>query len=266
MCFDFDALPPDLPPGRALPRVAGGAAAESLTLESADGTRFAAALAESPRSGEVGVVVLPDVRGLYRFYVELAERFAEAGHDAIAIDYFGRSAGVGTREEDFDCWPHVAQVETAKLQADVGAAIALLRERTDVSSIVTVGFCFGGSHSFIAATSPELGLDGAVGFYGMLLAERGGLDYLPSPLRGAEATRAPVLGLFGGADQVIPPEDVAAFETALTAAGVEHELVTYEGAPHSFFDRSAAAHARASADAWERVLDFLARAPVASAA
>jgi predicted alpha/beta hydrolase len=136
MCFQLDALPPDLPAGRALPRVAGGAAAESLTLESADGTRFAAALAESPQGGETGVVVLPDVRGLYRFYVELAERFAEAGHHAIAIDYFGRSAGIGERGEDFEHWPHVAQVESANVQADVAAAIAALRERTGVGGRV----------------------------------------------------------------------------------------------------------------------------------
>jgi carboxymethylenebutenolidase len=52
---------------------------------------------------------------------------------------------------------------------------------------------------------------------------------------------------------------VAAFDEALTAAGVEHELVTYDGAPHSFFDRSQEDFAEASADAWERVLAFLAR-------
>ena len=63
----------------------------------------------------------------------------------------------------------------------------------------------------------------------------------------------------GGADEGIPPEDVAAFEQALTEAGVEHELVTYDGAPHSFFDRRQEDHAEASEDAWARVLDFLNR-------
>ena len=91
MCFAFDAHPPDLPSDLALPTLAGGAAAEALELTSADGTRFSAALAEAPEAtGGPGVVILPDVRGLYRFYVELAERFVQAGHHAIAIDYFGR--------------------------------------------------------------------------------------------------------------------------------------------------------------------------------
>ena len=61
----------------------------------------------------------------------------------------------------------------------------------------------------------------------------------------------------GGADQAIPPEDVEAFEQALDAAGVEHELVTYDGAPHSFFDRKQEEFADASEDAWRRTLAFI---------
>src|SRR3954469_8905897 len=97
MCFDHDSRPPELPPDLALRRLAGGAAAELVELTSADGTRFSAAIAESPEPRGPAVVVLPDVRGLYRFYVELAERFAAAGHHAVAIDYFGRTAGTGER-------------------------------------------------------------------------------------------------------------------------------------------------------------------------
>ena len=96
MCFAFDAHPPDLPADLVRPSMAGGAGAEVLELTSADGTAFSAALAESADpTGGPGVLILPDVRGLYRFYLELAERFAQAGHHAIAIDYFGRTAGTG---------------------------------------------------------------------------------------------------------------------------------------------------------------------------
>ena len=62
-----------------------------------------------------------------------------------------------------------------------------------------------------------------------------------------------------GADQVIPVEDVRAFEQALEAAGVEHEIAIYDGAPHSFFDRKFAEFADASDDAWRRVLAFVAQ-------
>ena len=108
MCFAFDASPPDLPADIA--PIAGGAGAELLELESADGTRFSAALAESPEPRGHAVVILPDVRGLYPFYSELAERFSAAGHHAIAIDYFGRTAGLGPRGEDFEYMPHVSEL------------------------------------------------------------------------------------------------------------------------------------------------------------
>jgi carboxymethylenebutenolidase len=66
-----------------------------------------------------------------------------------------------------------------------------------------------------------------------------------------------VLGLYGGADQGIPAETVSAFDEALTAAGVDHRVVTYPGAPHSFFDRKAADYAEASAAAWNETLGFI---------
>jgi carboxymethylenebutenolidase len=69
----------------------------------------------------------------------------------------------------------------------------------------------------------------------------------------------PILALQAGDDQNITAEDNAAFDAALTAAGVEHEVITYEGAPHSFFDRKYEEFSDASADAWERVLAFVAQ-------
>jgi carboxymethylenebutenolidase len=254
MCFEFDARPPDLPADLAVAPLAGGSAAERLELTSADGTRFSAALAEAPDASEPGVVILPDVRGLYRFYVELAERFAQAGHHAIAIDYFGRTAGTGERGEDFEYMPHVQQTRVETVQLDIAAALGALRERTGARGAVTVGFCFGGSQSFAAATSADLDLVAAVGFYGRLVPSREGA---PAPLEHARETRCPLLGLFGGADPAIPAEEVEAFDRALDEAGVEHEIVSYPGAPHSFFDRAQAEHAQASEDAWRRVLAFL---------
>jgi carboxymethylenebutenolidase len=252
MCFAFDARPPDLPADLALRPVAGGAAAERIDLTSADGTRFSAALAPAPEGAQPAVVVLPDVRGLYRFYIELAERFAQAGRSAIAIDYFGRTAGVGERDEDFDYMPHVMETRPEQVQADTAAAIDALRERTGAESAVTVGFCFGGAQSFLAAANPDLPLAGVVGFYGGLSGR-----IAPSPIDRAGEVRCPVLGLFGGADEGIPPEQIEAFDQALDASGAEHEIVTYPGAPHSFFDRKFEEHAEACEDAWRRVLKFL---------
>jgi carboxymethylenebutenolidase len=69
----------------------------------------------------------------------------------------------------------------------------------------------------------------------------------------------PILALQGGDDPGIPVEDVAAFDEALEAAGIDHEVVVYPGAPHSFFDRKFEEFAADSEDAWNRVLGFVER-------
>jgi carboxymethylenebutenolidase len=74
-----------------------------------------------------------------------------------------------------------------------------------------------------------------------------------------------VLGLFGGADAGITPGAIASFDAGLSAAGVDHQLEVYPGAPHSFFDRNATEFADASAAAWGEVLKFVReRTPVAA--
>jgi len=269
MCFEFDALPPRVPLDRVIPMLAGGAGAERLTLESEDGTRFAAALAECPNAvGGPAVIILPDVRGLYRFYVDLAERFVTAGYHAVAIDYFGRTAGVDERDDGFEFMTHTMATTPSQVQADIAAARDALADRTGATRFVTVGFCFGGAQSDLAGANPGLGLDAVISFYGMLDPSRAGLDSkdFPAPLRAADEIRTPLLALFGGADPLIPPEDIEAFDAALTRNGVAHEIHSHPGAPHSFFDRSFVEHAEASADAWRRVLDFLGKVEAGVAA
>lgn len=153
MCFEPDSQPPIRP-------LSGAAIShDDLVLEAADGNCFAAFVAVPDEPSDAGVVVLPDVRGLYRFY--------------------GR---------------------------------------------------------------PGRGQDGS-----------------PGPTERAGELRAPILALMGGDDPAIAAEEIAAFDAALDEAGVVHEVVTYPGAPHSFFDRRYEEFAEASEDAWRRLLGFLER-------
>jgi carboxymethylenebutenolidase len=247
MCFELDSEPP-------VPRIAGAAVShDDLTLTAADGNAFSAFLATPEGPAPTGILILPDVRGLYRFYEELALRFAERGHIALAIDYFGRSAGTGKRDDHFEYMPHVERTSDQNVQDDARAAVELLRGR-GATSIFTVGFCFGGRASWLAAASGH-DLAGAVGFYGGPTRERTG----PSPAALAPQIACPILALQAGADPNITAEDNAEFERALTAAGVEHDIVTYDGAPHSFFDRKQEEFRSASDDAWRRTLEFVAR-------
>jgi len=118
-----------------------------------------------------------------------------------------------------------------------------------------VGFCLGGRASLVQAARPELGLAGVIGFYGFPTGtHRTGT---PAPADLATSFACPVLAIFGGADQAIPAEVRDAFDKALTDAGIEHRIVVYEGAPHSFFDRKAEEYADASADSWRQVLAFM---------
>ena len=246
MCFELDSLPP-------VPRISGAAVShDDLALEAADGNRFAAFAAAPDEPSGAGVVVLPDVRGLYRFYEELALRFAERGIAAVAIDYFGRTAGVGKRGDDFPYMEHVAQTTQDGIQADVRAAVEYFRS-AGAASVFTVGFCFGGRNSWLSAAGGH-GLAGAIGFYGRPGA---GSDGSPGPAQRAAELTAPILALQAGEDQNISAADNAAFEEALRSAGVDYELITYEGAPHSFFDRKQEEFASASEDAWTRVLAFI---------
>jgi len=241
MCHDDDSRPP------APPRVGVVAESGPLVLTSADGTQFAGHGARPARSGGVGMVILPDVRGLHPYYQDLAVRFAEAGMDAVAIDYFGRTAGATERGDDFNWSPHREQTRPETIAADAAAAAAELHGRPGVRAVFSVGFCFGGSNSWRLAAS-DIDLTGTIGFYGRPQLVQDVLDRM----------HRPVLMLLAGADMT-PLAEFVAMERRLTAAGVPHEMHVYEGAPHSFFDRAYENWADACADAWQRILDFTAR-------
>jgi carboxymethylenebutenolidase len=250
MCFDTDARPP-LPPIR-------GAALDSrdLTLTAADGAHFAAVAARSAEPSGAGIIIIPDVRGLHPYYEELALRFAEAGVHAIAIDFYGRTAGSGKREAGFEYEPHVRQLSIDGVNADVAAAAEWLRssEGERPAHLYSIGFCIGGRMSLLQAAA-GLGLSGVIAFYGWPVGpHRSGL---PAPADVAPEFGCPVLSIYGGADQGIPADARQAFDRALEAAAVDHRTVVSDGAPHSFFDRKQEEFSEASADSWRRVLDFM---------
>src|SRR6266850_5529113 len=252
MCYPPGAHPPDVPVD-LLPPMTGGAGGQDAILTSPDGTKFRAYLAGAG-GGDAGVVIAPDVRGLHPFYEELAERFASAGVHAIAFDYFGRTAGISRRGDDFEFREHVAKTSTTTIQADVASAIGHLRGATDARRIFVLGFCMGGRQAFFASAE-HAELAGVVGFYGRLSTREG--EEGTAPKDRAARMRAPVLGLFGGADPGIPASEVNDFDRALKDGRVRHQFESYPGAPHSFFDRTFADHQDACADAWRRALGFI---------
>jgi carboxymethylenebutenolidase len=248
MCYDDKARPP-------LPPIAGGAAqGEDLVLTAADGNQFMAYAARSGNANGAGIIIYPDVRGLHNFYKELALRFAEVGISAVALDFFGRTAGLTARDDAFEFRPHLQQMTLPTFFADVNASLAHLRTIIGNHSSFAVGFCMGGNLTLY--TSIEgLGLSGVIGFYaGMGRAWDEQHGKFPEA---AAKCKVPILGLFGGADPGIPVEQINQLDQNLDATGIAHDIRIYDGAPHSFFDRRFADYKKECDDAWTRILDFI---------
>lgn len=245
MCHSDESRPPSAPVS------VGVAERTDLHLTAADGTRFQACVARSAQPNGRGVLILPDVRGLHAFYRVLAEEFADAGFDAVAIDYFGRTADTDVREDGaFEFMPHVQRTTPEQIALDTTAGLDHLRGLDNPpAALFTVGFCFGGSNSWRQAGQNQ-GIAGAIGFYGGKPLERVG-PWIPT-------MSAPLLMLLAGVDSTTP-EEFAEFAEQVRATGVEVESHTYPGAPHSFFDRSFAEHKDACEDSWRRILAFTER-------
>ena len=191
---------------------------EATVLVADDGNHLAATLARTVEPASAGVVIIPDVRGLSQYYERLAEHLADAGVHAVAIDPYGRTAGAEHREDGFDYGPHRAAVRDVGVRADVRAAAAMLRGG-GATRALSMGFCFGGRASLMQAS--QEGIDGVIAFYGP------------------------------------PTQRVEEGVSALDEAGVEHRIVVYPDAPHSFFDRTMSEHAEICRDAWAAVLGFI---------
>ncbi len=238
MCHSDDSRAPQVADPGAV------AAHGPLELAAADGNTLAAYRAVPDAPNGVKIVVLPDVRGLHPFYVELTQRLAEAGYEAVAIDYFGRTAGVSQRDESFPYMEHVPLVTPEHVRADTAAATAVLRETDPAAPVFTIGFCFGGSQSW-RLSAGDLDLAGVIGFYG----QPGRVNDV------VDAMTRPLLLLVAGADHT-PVSEFERLAEHIAATGTPYEMHVYEGAPHSFFDRSFAQWADACADAWARIAAF----------
>jgi carboxymethylenebutenolidase len=195
-----------------------------------------------------GVLVIHENRGLNDHIRSVAGRFAGSGYSALAIDLLSEEGGTDSFGDPAEATAALAQVPPERFSADMTAGVTELKRRLRGRRLAAVGFCFGGGMVWLLLASREPRLAAAVPFYG------------PFPENGdLSGSKAAVLAIYAGLDtRVNETRDDA--QAALEAAGLEHEIVTFPGVNHAFFNDTGARHdPDAAAEAYQRVLDWFER-------
>jgi carboxymethylenebutenolidase len=213
------------------------------------------------RGPHPGLILIPDVRGIYDHFIDVAERFAAAGYVTATLDLYSRE-GLPEILDVTSALRWLAQLPDQRVLNDIAACRRALAERDDVraDALAITGFCMGGQYALMSACSID-GFAAAVSWYGMLRHAKKTEQKLADPLDTVDALRCPYLGLFGENDDLIPREQVAQLETKLKLLSHETQVVTYADAGHAFFNdaRPETYVESAALDAWPRALDFLRR-------
>ncbi|MFC4113046.1 dienelactone hydrolase family protein [Nonomuraea zeae] len=220
---------------------------EAITFPGPEGTtlRAAWAAAADPKGA---VLVIHENRGLTDHIRSVAGRLAASGYSALALDLLSREGGTASFTDTAQATAKLGEITPERFVADMKAAVGELVNRAEGAKLGMMGFCFGGGMTRLLLSSSEPRLAAAVPFYG------------PLPDNADMAgTKAAVLGVYAEQDDRVNASRDAA-KAALEKAGLTHELVTFPGVGHAFFnDTGQRYNAPAAAQAYERVLSWFGR-------
>jgi carboxymethylenebutenolidase len=209
------------------------------------------------------VLVVQEIFGVHEHIKDVARRFAKLGYLAVAPELYARQGDVSKLAGMDEIRPIVAKVPDEQVMSDLDAAADwAAKHGGDPKRLGITGFCWGGRITWLyAAHNPAL--KAAVAWYGKV--EAPGTALQPKhPIERVKELKAPVLGLYGGADAGIPNESVERMRAALRAAGKPCEIHTYPDAPHAFFADYRPSYRKGPAeDGWKRLLDWLRKHGVA---
>lgn len=213
---------------------------------------------ENLKGKRPAVIVVHEWWGLNSYPKMRAEKLAEQGYLAMAVDLFGDGkTAANPAEAQALTAPFYAHPEMEKELMD--AAILQIKKfpETDPNNVFAIGYCFGGS---VVLNAAKLGVPfkGVVSFHG-------GLKGVPAK---KELLKAKILVCHGGADKFVSPEDVANFKQQLDAIGAHYKFVVYPGATHAFtnpasdenarkFNMPIAYNPKADKESWNEMLKFL---------
>lgn len=224
-----------------------------------DGARVKAYAAWLRRDERLpAIIIIHDVRGLSAHYKDIAERFANEGFFALAVDLYSREGAPLLPNMDA-VFTWMRGLSDERVLADVGGAVRFLMSRPEVRnrSIGVTGFCMGGQYALMAASTID-SIAACVSFYGMLRYNERSETKPNSPLDLAANLKCPYLGLFGDEDALIPRADVKELESILRKHNKTFQTKIYAGAGHAFFNdqRLDAYRPEAAKDAWLRAIQF----------
>ena len=201
------------------------------------------------------VLVVHEIFGVHEHIKDVCRRLAKAGWFAVAPDLYARQGRVDNLESFEEIRKVVSRVPDAQVLADLDAAAAWAADHGgSADKLAVTGFCWGGRIVWLyAAHQPKL--KAGVAWYGQLVARQASELQPRAPIDVVQDLKAPVLGLYGEADQGIPVETVERMRKALKEAGKPGEIILYPAAPHGFHaDYRPSYRKEAAEDAWKRML------------
>ena len=203
------------------------------------------------------VLVVQEIFGVHEHIKDVCRRLAKEGYLAIAPEMYVRQGDVSNLESIDEVRAVVARVPDAQVMSDLDAAVAYAASSGgNVEKLAITGFCWGGRITWLyAAHNPKL--KAGVAWYGRLVGAPSALTP-KHPVDVAGDLKAPVLGLYGEADQGIPLDTVDAMRAACARAGKTCEIVVFAGAPHAFHaDYRPSYRAEPAQQGWSRLLAWL---------
>ncbi len=236
------------PTGTVSPALTSGPAAAAVTFAGKDGRTLQGAWA-TPAGPKGTVLIVHENRGLTDHFKALPNRFAGSGYAALSVDLLSVEGGTGKFADSSQATAALNSAPAGRFIEDMKSAVDELQKRVPGKKTGAVGFCFGGQQvwSLLAAGEPRL--DAAAPFYG------------PAPTN-ADFSRSPnakVLGVYAEQDERVHATRAVATE-ALQKAGLTHEIVTYPGVNHAFFNETGARYdAQAAASAYQKMIEWFDR-------
>lgn len=207
------------------------------------------------------VLVVQEIFGVHEHIKDVCRRLAKLGHFAVAPSLFARQGDVSQMADAQEIVTKVvAKVPDAQVMSDLDATVAWAAQSggADTGKLGITGFCWGGRIVWLYAAH-SAALQAGVAWYGRLSGPTDPL-HPKHPFDVAAELKAPVLGLYGGADTGIPLQDVERMRAALKAASKPSEIIVYPDAPHGFFaDYRPSYRPAAAADGWRRMQEWFKR-------